>query len=476
MPFIRGGFKGTIISKDAILESRVRFLRMRRCITIFFCLFSSFIVQATHLRSGQITLKRQSGLTYLVTLKVYTNTGSEVRFGDGTLSFGDGSTPVTTPDIGSALTDSPNVGIVKFSVAHTFPGAGSFVISYLEPNLDAGILNISNSVETSFYLESKIIIESGRDNSSPDFLTDPFFRHPLGMEYSFSNEAADNNDYRLTYDLVLPLPPGKSNFTRPENININYYNGLVKWDTNFKGTQQPGEYLFAVRVAQYDKLGGQVGYVMRTFQVLLENVNSELSTITSIVDPNNKVFVEENKQRTVRAVLMDNALSNEVKWDVFYDNKIAANMTFSQHDSVAGSKKIKVGLLTLQSTSSIIRVNPYSITLRGTSTTSGGVFSKDISYLFFTKDIELPVVTAVLERPGNSINAYPNPFSNFLYVDGQSDVDECEFILMDITGKVIFSTKGKAGQPIDTSSLPTGLYILQIRNALAIHPQKLVKQ
>lgn len=439
-------------------------------------MFSCFIVQATHLRFGQITLKRQSGLTYLATLKVYTNTGSKAPFGSGTLSFGDGSTPIITPSMGSTLTSDPNVGVVEFSVDHTFPGAGSFVISYLEPNLDAGILNILNSVETSFYLESKIIIESGRDSSSPDFLTDPFFRHPLGREYSFSNEAVDKNDFQLTYDLVLPLPPGKSNFTRPENININYYNGLVKWDTNFKGTQQPGKYLFAVRVTQSDRLGRQVGYVMRTFQVLLENVKSELSVITSIVDPNNKVFVEENKQRTVRAVLMDNELSNEVKWDVFYDNKIAANMTFSQHDSVAGSKKIKVGLLTLQSASSIIRVNPYSITLRGTSTTSGGVFSKDISYLFFTKDIDLPVVTAIPDRPVKQITVYPNPFSHYLFVDGQSDVDEFELILMDITGKVIFRTKGKAGQPIDTSSLPAGLYVLQIRNDLTIQQQKIMKR
>lgn len=447
---------------------------MRKGIVIFFCLYTCFFAQATHLRSGQITLKLQSGLTYLVTLKVYTNLGSEIKFGDGTLSFGDGSTPVTTPTMDNTPTGYPNVGVVEFSVAHTFPGVGEYVISYLEPNLGAGIINILNSVETRFYLESTIILETGRDSSSPDFLTTPFFRHPLGRGYALSNEAADKNDFLLYYTLAVPMPPGQSGYTQPEQLKVNNFNGSVTWDTKYKDAFTLGEFYFAVRVAQYDSQGRMVGYVNRTFQAILVDSNSSLETTNFITEPNNKIFVEEDNEKKIKVLLADNASVDQLKWEVFFDGKIANNITFSQYDSASGSRKIKVGLLTMHSTASIIRDNPYAVTIRGTSTSASpfATFSKDICYLFFTNDIN---ITAVNDQP-KRINLYPNPFDHDLYVDEQSDVDEAEFIFTDITGKIVLHTKQEAGEPIDTSSLPAGMYVLQGRSGLNYFRQKVIKK
>lgn len=467
LQYIQGGYKGSIINIENAMRN----------ITFFVCFLATIISEATHLRAGQITLKQVSGLTYTVTLKIFTNTSSAIRFGDGELNFGDGSSPFITPTLDNSFTLYPQIGVVNYSTNHTFPSLGTYVISYVEPNLDAGIINILNSVENRFYIEAKVTLIAGKDCSSPEFLTDQFFEHPVGKSYAFSNQAFDKNDYRLTYELVIPLGPGKEAFTFPEAISINYYNGLVEWDTKFKGALLTGEYLFAVRVIQYDNFGKEVGYVMRSFQILLKDVSSEILTTTSLTDPNHKVVVVDGKQLTIRAIVADNLLSSEVKWSIFNDNKIAANITFSQYDSITGSKKMKIGLLTLKSTSAIIRDNPYSITLRGTSITSGGQLSKDISYLFFTKDIELPpVITAVNNKVEKQIHAYPNPFSHSLYFDSQSNIDTCEFILMDITGRVMVNINGEVVSPVDTSNLAPGIYILQIKNSLGLRQQKLVKR
>ena len=467
MQSTQGVYRGSIINMENTMRN----------ITFFVCFLATIISEATHLRAGQITLKQVSELTYTVTLKIFTNTGSFIRFGDGELNFGDGSSVLITPTLDNSATPDPKIGVVNYSITHTFPGVGTFVISYMEPNLDAGIINIANSVETRFYVEAKISLVSGRNCSSPEFLTEQFSEQPIGKAYAFSNQAIDKNDYRLTYQLASPLAPGKASFTVPEGMSINYYNGLVEWDTKFSGALVTGEYLFGVRVTQYDNGGKEVGYVMRTFQILLADVSSEISTMTSITDPNRKVIATGGKSRTIRAVVTDNLLSNEIKWSVFYDNKIASNVSFTQYDSLTGAKKMKVGLLMLNPTAAIVRDNPYSITLRGTSITAAGQFSKDISYLFFTKDIELPsVITAVKDKSKKQFQAYPNPFSHFIRADEMNGMSECEFILTDIAGQVVFSSKGKMINSIETSDLAPGMYVLQMKNGEGAQQQKLVKR
>ncbi|NJM24512.1 MAG: hypothetical protein HC859_02275 [Bacteroidia bacterium] len=70
---------------------------------------------------------------------MYTNTGSSVRFGgrqgeDDILDFGDGQrilVPETEntlrPDLGQ------NIGTASFTIFHTYPGNGSYIVSYREP-------------------------------------------------------------------------------------------------------------------------------------------------------------------------------------------------------------------------------------------------------------------------------------------------------------------------------------------------------
>ncbi|MEJ0055899.1 MAG: hypothetical protein WDN75_09765 [Bacteroidota bacterium] len=87
-------------------------------------LAGSRTANATHLRAGEITITRASctSLTFIITITVYTNTGSNIKFGDGTLTFGDGSKPFQTPTVDNTLRPDlgPGVGTVSYSTQHTY--------------------------------------------------------------------------------------------------------------------------------------------------------------------------------------------------------------------------------------------------------------------------------------------------------------------------------------------------------------------
>ena len=119
----------------------------------------------THLRGGQITLRLLdcTSNTYEITLTLYTNTQAGVTPGGGTLNFGDGSS-VVVPQLTSAIIDDTfSVGQAVYKIDHQFPSKSGFTISYGEQNRNAGIINIQNSVETLFYLESFIMANSACD-------------------------------------------------------------------------------------------------------------------------------------------------------------------------------------------------------------------------------------------------------------------------------------------------------------------------
>ena len=176
---------------------------------VFLLLVVSISANATHLRAGEITLERVSctDLTFKITITVYTDTGSPIKFGDGTLDFGDGTAPLTTPTIDNTRRPDlgPEVGTVSFTTTHTFGGPGKYVISYLEANRNAGVLNMSNSVETRFYVETQIIIDPflGCSNT-PRLLVPPIDKGCTGAAFYHNAGAYDPDGDSISYEMTIP--------------------------------------------------------------------------------------------------------------------------------------------------------------------------------------------------------------------------------------------------------------------------------
>lgn len=261
--------------------------------------------QATHLRAGEITMERLSctGLTFRITITVYTNTGSDIKFGEGLLDYGDGSEPHRTPIVENTLRPDlgPGVAIVTYSINHTFAGPGKYVVSYLEPNRNAGILNMINSVETTFYIETAINIDPilGCSNT-PKLLVPPIDKACTGAAWFHNPGAFDPDGDSVSFEFAIPKKekgqfvngyrdPNAQEFYGSVGINYGAANedqdgpptfeidsrtGTITWDA----PGSPGEYNIAFLIKEWRKIQGtwvQLGYVTRDMQIIVEDCDNQ---------------------------------------------------------------------------------------------------------------------------------------------------------------------------------------------------------
>lgn len=285
-------------------------LRILRGLILALMLISGTQALATHLRAGEITIERTSctNLTFKITITVYTNTGSEIRFGDGFLDFGDGTPVFVTPTVENTIRPDlgPNIGTVSFTTTHTYAGVGRYVISYLEPNRNAGILNMFNSVDTRFYIESQINIDPflGCDNS-PRLLVPPIDKACTGAAWYHNPGAYDPDGDSLSYEMTIPKKekdlevnnyraPNAQEFydriglvysqsnedgTGPPTFNINPVTGTLIWDA----PGAPGEYNIAFIIRSWRKIEGiwiNQGYVIRDMQIIVEDCDNQRPELT----------------------------------------------------------------------------------------------------------------------------------------------------------------------------------------------------
>lgn len=260
---------------------------------------------ATHLRAGEITIQRLSctSLTFRITITVYTNTGSDIKFGEGLLDYGDGSNPHTTPIVQNTLRPDlgPGVATVTYSIDHTYGGPGKYTISYLEPNRNAGILNMINSVETRFYLETVINIDPflGCSNS-PRLLVPPIDKACTGAAWFHNPGAFDPDGDSVSFEFAIPKkekgqfvngyrdPIAQEFYTSagigyttanedqngPPTFTINARTGTIVWDA----PGAPGEYNIAFLIKEWRKIQGTwilLGYVTRDMQIIVEDCDNQ---------------------------------------------------------------------------------------------------------------------------------------------------------------------------------------------------------
>ena len=259
-------------------------------------------VNATHIRAGEIIAKRISStsLTYEFTIIGYTDTGSEVEFGGGKFDFGDGNIVEVLDE--SAISANKiqlenQVTLNLFKVIHTFQAPGRYVVSYYEQNRNDQIVNMENSVDTPFFIETEILIDPLFGlNNTPVLLIPPIDNGIVGIRYIHNPGAYDPDGDSLSYELVIPMQDNVFEVTnyRFPNFEEFYYEynegtedglgqptftldsilGDLIWDA--PGSQ--GEYNFAFRVIEWRKVGSEwfkLGHVTRDMQVFIQTSNNE---------------------------------------------------------------------------------------------------------------------------------------------------------------------------------------------------------
>ncbi len=263
--------------------------------------------RATHQRAGEITYKRLSELKYEVTIITYTQAYSladrnelELLWGDGTSSIlprsngPAGYTPAGYPSdhIGEII--GPASDSIRKNIyigEHTYAGPATYLITLEDPNRNDGIMNIPNSVEVPFFLESQLVINPFvGTNNSPQLLLPPVDKACVGHPYLHNAGAYDPDGDSLSYSFVVcrgeggePIPgfkmPNEVDQANTSTFTINHATGDIVWD---KPTMQ-GEYNFAFLVEEW-RNGVRIGYVTRDMQIRVLACTNEAPEIESLMD------------------------------------------------------------------------------------------------------------------------------------------------------------------------------------------------
>ncbi|GAA4495210.1 hypothetical protein GCM10023172_06540 [Hymenobacter ginsengisoli] len=176
------------------------------------------IAQATHIRAGDIQSRVDSvsgdpnHLRFRMT--IYRDKGSSVAqdlndtyifFGDNTVLHGTDTDasgkPLMTRTV-DASRSTAETEVLYFDFEHVYPGPNTYLVSFIGNNRNKDILNMDNSVGTSFYISSSVTINPayGR-NHSPVLRAPAVDKAAVGQVFLHNPAAYDADGDSLAFHL-----------------------------------------------------------------------------------------------------------------------------------------------------------------------------------------------------------------------------------------------------------------------------------
>jgi len=259
---------------------------LKKLFTIFFLLFTATAF-ATHNRAGEITFSHVSGLTYEITVTTYTKDSSPADRPSLGIYWGD-SSPLDSIDRVSKILLGNDINQNIYIGQHTYPGPSPtpYLIRIEDPNRNAGIENIPQSVNIVFYLETELLINPFQGvNNSPVLLNPPIDNACVNQIYIHNPGAVDPDGDSLYYTLDVSRAQGGVNvpgyFLPPSSnfLTINNFTGDLIWNTPM--TQ--GEFNIAIRITEY-RNGKKIGSILRDMQITVVAGCNPPPIITTVND------------------------------------------------------------------------------------------------------------------------------------------------------------------------------------------------
>jgi gliding motility-associated-like protein len=241
-------------------------------VLVSFCFFN---LNATHNRAGEITYVQLSDLTYEITIQTFTYTLSpadrptlDVEWGDNTIS--------TAPRISKVLLPNYYQRNI-YKIIHTYPGPGVYRIVVQDPNRNANVKNIPNSVNVVFSISTSLIVNPamGR-NSTPVLLNPPYDKAAYGYIFIHNPGAFDPDGDSLSYKItVCTRDDGKpiENYTLPpatHYIRVDSISGDLIWNT----PADTGKFNVAMEIQEW-RNHKKIGVVVRDMQIEVYNTNNK---------------------------------------------------------------------------------------------------------------------------------------------------------------------------------------------------------
>lgn len=261
-------------------------------------------LSATHIRAGEITARRIDNvtLTFEFTFTGFRDSGSVIEFGDGIFNFGDGETQERGFTITKTQVDN-EIEMVQFKLVHTYQGPASYVVSYEEKFRNENIINMDQSVSTTFYVESMIVIDPFYGlNNTPVLTVPPIDFAAVGATFIHNPGAFDSDGDSLSYRFVTPKQArgsdvnnyrelndfefysnplqGNENQNEHPELTIDPVSGDLVWDAPGDVLNQGdlAEYNVAFVIEEWRFVAGEwrpLGYVTRDMQIIVKETDNE---------------------------------------------------------------------------------------------------------------------------------------------------------------------------------------------------------
>ena len=296
---------------------------MNRLLFIFFLLLLCKLSFATHNRGGRIEVDQISIQTFKITIYTYTKTSSSAadRLSLDSVHLGDGSIQTF---IRNSFTDLSNdVRLNIYIDVHTYPASGFYKVHFTDPNRNSNIINIPNSVNVPFHLETEFYADPIHcPYNSAHLLSLPIFIYPMHKDFNLSRAAFDPNWDSLSYEIDTCLTVDGApvaGYSIPVGVNVNPISGEFTWIGDSMNVM--GEYNFAIKIIKW-RNGNYYGFVLEDFQVILyattDNVfdfNTSLypPNFTSTILPGNQfnLSVEYSNDTTFTPVQFYSEIANQ---------------------------------------------------------------------------------------------------------------------------------------------------------------------
>ena len=178
---------------------------MTRAILFLLVFSCSITANATHNRAGEITYERLSQYVYRATITTYTKTSSPADRPELELFWGDGTSSILPRTSFQDQFGGPGSDIRRniYSGIHTYPGPSVYTMYFEDPNRNGGVINIPNSLNVPFYVESQLIISAFLGfNNSPLLLQPPIDQGVVGQPFVHNPNAYDPDGDSLSYHLI----------------------------------------------------------------------------------------------------------------------------------------------------------------------------------------------------------------------------------------------------------------------------------
>lgn len=385
---------------------------------------------ATHIRAGEIIAERVSTqtLTYRITVVGYTDTRSNVIFGPGEINFGDGREVTLNTEADIAFTEPLGNQIEKntFVITHTYQGPGQYIIRFREFNRNDRTLNMDNSVDTPFYVETMITIDPFIGiNNSPVLTIPPVDNGGVNVRYIHNPGAYDPDGDSIAYlfneTTVRPRQafqrfvnnyrsPGSSEFSfnREDGspnpfISMNTDGDLI-WDA----PGLAGQYNIAFQIQEWRKVNGRfqlIGYVIRDMQIIIENTNNRRPQL--ILPPDICVIAGTRIEEIIQGVDPD---GDPIRIEVFGDPiEISPGATYSPLSVFQQSP----GIVTFnwQTVCSHVREREYQVRIRIADQPRSGPSLVDIRTWNIRVIGPPPVVDELVQQQGRSVDIRWDPYT-----------------------------------------------------------------